>query len=59
MACQKVCKQGRDDTKVKVNIQCPSLHLYHTSVSSKKQHKQDNLYTVLQNLALISKKEKQ
>ena len=23
MACQKVCKQGRDDMKVKVNIQNP------------------------------------
>ena len=26
MACQKLCKQGTDDIKVKVNIQAISLH---------------------------------
>ena len=28
MACQKVCKQSRDDIKVKVNIQSPKLCCY-------------------------------
>ena len=28
MACQKVCKQGRDDIIVKVNLQSLSLHLF-------------------------------
>ena len=28
MACQKVCKQGRDDIIVKVNLQSPILHLF-------------------------------
>ena len=32
MACQKVCKQGRHDINVKVNIQAQSLHLFHTRV---------------------------
>ena len=35
-ACQKVCKQGRDGIKVKVNIQSPIsyifLHYKHSSV---------------------------
>ena len=34
MACQKVCKQGRDNVKAKVNIdigKAPSLYLFHTT----------------------------
>ena len=28
LACQKVCKQGRDDIKVKVNIQSHTLQFF-------------------------------
>ena len=28
MACHKVCKQGRDDMKVKIVYKAPSLHFY-------------------------------
>ena len=28
MACQKVCKQGKDDIKVKVNIQKPHPYIF-------------------------------
>ena len=31
MACQKVCKQGRDDMKVKVDIQNPIPISFYTS----------------------------
>jgi len=36
MACQKVCKQGRDDAwKQRSHIgKAPSLHLFHTTVSA-------------------------
>ena len=33
MACQKVCKQGRDDIKLKVIYKALSRHLFYTTVS--------------------------
>ena len=33
MACQKVCKQGRDDIIVKVNLQSLTLHRFHISLN--------------------------
>ena len=34
LKCQKVCKQGRDDIEVKVNIQSPIPASFHTRVYS-------------------------
>ena len=48
MACQKVCKQGRDDIIVKVNIQNPTLHHFHTGLQqSKFQYTLVNLHALL------------
>ena len=35
MACQKVCKQGRDDIIVKVNLQCPIPTSFYITVTNK------------------------
>ena len=33
MACQKVCKHGRDEVKVEVSIQSPIPTSFHTTVA--------------------------
>ena len=35
MACQKVCKQGRDDIIVKVSLQSPIPTSFYTTVANK------------------------
>ena len=38
MACQKVCKQGRDDIIVKVNLQSPIPTSFYVTVANKLYH---------------------
>ena len=49
MACQKVCKQGRNDIKAKVNVQSPTHTSFYTTVHSsvKKMPKWGFTFTIL------------